>query len=101
MANLRDASAMKAARDSTRDALGKSATGAADLTSARASEGNTVVARVEIHVAARRSRKPAIVLAAAQGKAPLRRPRGCPGPPQCTMAVTDLVGTEEWYCVRS
>ena len=68
---------MKAAKDSTRDVLGECAAGTVDLTSARASNGNTVVTTTEIHVAARRSRKPAIVLAAVQGNArfaPASRP---------------------------
>ena len=92
---------MKAAKDSTRDALGECATGTADLTSARASNGNTVVTRAERHVAARRSRKPAIVLAAVQGKARSRRPRGRPGPSLRAMAVASLIETEELCCNRS
>src|SRR4029078_4672554 len=80
IANLRDASPMKAAKDSTRDALGECATGAAALTSARAANGNTVVTWAERHVAARRSRKAAIVLAAVQNNARSRRPRGPSGP---------------------
>jgi hypothetical protein len=48
-----------------------------------------------------RDRKAAIVLTAVQGKALSRRPRGRPGPTLRAMAVTDLVGTEEWCCIRS
>jgi hypothetical protein len=48
-----------------------------------------------MHAIAPRHRKAAIVLAAVQGEAHSRRPRGRPGPPLRAMAVTDLVGTEE------
>ena len=54
-----------------------------------------------MHAIAPRDRKAAIVLAAVQGEALSRRPGGRPGPPLRAMAVTDLVGTEEWCCVRS
>ena len=97
----RDASPMKAAKDSTRDALGECATGTADLTSARASNGNTVVTWAERHVAARRSRKAAIVLAAVQNNARSRRPRGRSGPSLRATAVANPVGAEEWCCDRS
>jgi hypothetical protein len=41
------------------------------------------------------------VLAAVKGEALSRRPRGRPGPPLRAMAVTGMVGMEEWCCIRS
>jgi hypothetical protein len=52
-----------------------------------------------MHAIAPRHRKAAIVLAAVKGEAPSRRPRGRRGPPLRAMAVTDLVGKEEWRCI--
>jgi hypothetical protein len=48
-----------------------------------------------MHAIAPRDRKVAIELAAVQGEAHSRRPRGRPEPPLRAMTVTDLVGTEE------
>ena len=54
-----------------------------------------------MHAIVPRDRKAAIVLAAVQGKALSRRPRGRPGPPLRATAIANVVGTEEWCCVRS
>ena len=72
IANRRDASAIKIARDWLRDALEGRGPGTANSTPGKASDGSTIVRRApERYAATRRSRKPAIVLTAVQGKAQL------------------------------
>jgi hypothetical protein len=102
IANRWDASATRVAKDSARDALEERGPATVDSTPANAPDGSVIVRRTpQRHAATRRSHKPAIVLTAVQGKAPLRRPRGRPGPPLRATAGAKLVGTEEWCCPRS
>src|ERR1700686_1793337 len=95
-----DASVTKAANGSASRPFDRCA---ADEARAACAASPTSIGNVKIatmHATAPRDRKPAIVLAAVQGKAHLRRPRGRPGPPLRAMAVAKVVGTEEWCGVR-
>ena len=69
IANRRDASAIKIAKDSIRDALDERGPSTVGSTPANPSDGSTIVRRTpERYAATRRSRKPAIVLTTVQVK---------------------------------
>jgi hypothetical protein len=101
MAKRLEASVIKAAKESTGRPFARCA---ADDARAACAASLTSIGDVKIatvHAIAPRDRKAAIVLAAVQGEALSRRPSGRPGLPLRATAVMDLVGTEEWCCIRS
>ena len=95
IANRRDASVIKGAKDSTENARDERDPDAIDSPPAITSDSNTVVRNTpERQAASPRSRKPAIVLTVVRRKVHLRQPRNRPGPPLRVAVIAILAGTE-------
>jgi hypothetical protein len=101
IANRRDASVMKDAKDSTPDARVERDLGTGGSPPALASDNNAVATSApERRTPKRRSRRPAVTFATVLGEANLRRPRGRAGASFHAITVPGQPSVGERCCAR-